>query len=71
MAWVNVEVPLDEVDTSDLIEEIEDRGYAIMRDEDEADTDELVRRIYELRRLGKDYQHALDALIYRTIGRIV
>ena len=70
MAWVNVEVSLDEVDDSDLIEELEDRGYAIMQDVEEADSNESIRIIYELRRLGKDYQRELDVLIYKTIGRI-
>ena len=70
MAWVNVEVSLDEVDDSDLIEELEDRGYGIMQDVEEADSNESIRIIYELRRLGKDYQRELDVLIYKTIGRI-
>lgn len=30
-----------------------------------------IRAIYELRRLGKDYQTELDNLIYNTIGNVL
>jgi len=67
MAYVEVEVDLSDFDTEELLEELELRGtenlgfaYA-----------ELVRKIYEKRRLNQDYQKELDQLIYSAIGKIV
>jgi len=31
----------------------------------------LVRKIYEKRRNGQDYQKELDQLIYETVGKII
>lgn len=70
MAWINVEVPLDEVDDSDLIEELEDRGYGIVRDTEKIEVNDLVRKVYERRRVGLDYQKELDTLIWHCVGRI-
>jgi hypothetical protein len=39
-------------------------------DKDEPTPYLLIQDVYEKRRLGKDYQKALDDLIYSTIGRI-
>ena len=67
MAYVEVEVDLSDFDTDELLEELELRGtespgfaYA-----------ELVRKIYDKRRLNKDYQKELDELIYLAVGKIV
>jgi hypothetical protein len=65
---VEVEVSLEDFDTSDLIEELENRGSGNV---DYGDGRELLEKIYLLRREGKDYQSELDALIYSGLGRIV
>lgn len=66
---VEVEVELDDFDDDDLIEELERRGKG-MEVASRTGT-ELVRTIYENRRLGRDYQSELDELIYITLGRIL
>lgn len=63
---IEVDVDLQDFDTDDLIDELENRGHM-------ADTEskELVNAIYQKRRLGKDYQSELDALIYLVLGKCV
>lgn len=65
---VEVDVDLDDYDDEDLIEEMERRnlttGSAL-------EGKELVEKIYHLRRLGKDYEHELDQLIYNVTGKII
>lgn len=66
--YVEVDVDLDDFDDYDLIEELEKRGKGF---EVAGETPtELVSRIHEKRRNGKDYQSELDELIYVAIGRI-
>jgi hypothetical protein len=65
---VEVEVSLEDFDTADLVEELENRGSGSV---DYGDGKELLEKIYLLRREGKDYQSELDALIYSGLGRIV
>lgn len=66
---VEVDVSLDDFDDYDLIEELERRGKGF---EVNSETPtEIVTRIYENRRLGRDYQKELDELIFITIGKII
>jgi hypothetical protein len=65
---VEVDVDLSEFDTDDLIEELESRGSATS---DFGDGKELLRTIYEKRRLGQDYQVELEQLIYLGLGKII
>ena len=65
---VEVDVDLSDFDTDDLIEELESRGSATS---DFGDGKELLRAIYEKRRLNKDYQTELDQLIYMGLGKIL
>ena len=65
---VEVDVDLDSFDDDDLVEELERRGRGF--EVDSQTPTELVNRIYQLRRSGRDYQRELDELIYVTIGRI-
>jgi len=65
---VEVDVDLDDFDDDDLVEELERRGRGF--EVDSQTPTELVNRIYQLRRSGRDYQHELDELIYVAIGRI-
>jgi hypothetical protein len=71
MTYVTVDIDLEEIDTDDLKEELRARGYSINEDYEYHSKDELVRLIYEKRRLGQDYQSELDKLIYQEIGRIL
>jgi len=67
MPYVSVDIDLSDIDTEDLIEELQSR-----RKEVELEVqNELVRKIYEKRRNGQDYQKELDQLIYETVGKII
>jgi len=66
---VEVDVSLDDFDDYDLIDELERRGKGF--EVNSQTPTELVTRIYEKRRNGRDYQQELDELIYVTIGRVV
>jgi hypothetical protein len=65
---VEVDVDLGDFDTDDLIEELESRGSGVLG---YGDGQDVLRSIYEKRRLGQDYQFELDALIYLGLGRII
>ncbi len=66
---VEVDVDLDDFDDDDLIDELQRRGKGF---EVQSQTPtELVTKIYEKRRVGKDYQTELDELIYVTIGKVI
>lgn len=66
---VEVDVSLSDFDTYDLIDELEKRGKGF--EVDSHTPTELVRHIYEKRRLKQDYQHELNELIYVAIGKVV
>ncbi len=66
---VEIDVELDDFDDQDLIDELERRGRGF--EVNGSTPTELVTKIYEKRRLGRDYQQELDELIYVAIGRIV
>ena len=61
---IEVEVELDDFDTVDLIEELEQRGEIINNDDKQ-----LINDIFQKRRTGQDFLRELDDLIYNTIGR--
>lgn len=65
---VEVDVDLGDFDTDDLIEELESRGSATP---DFGDGKEVLRAIYEKRRLGQDYQPELEQLIWLGLGKVV
>jgi len=65
---VEVDVDLSDFDTDDLVEELESRGSGTMNYGDGVD---VLRTIYEKRRLGQDYQTELETLIYLGLGKIV
>jgi hypothetical protein len=64
---VEVDVDLADFDTDDLIEELESRGSGTVNYGDGTD---VLRAIYEKRRLGQDYQRELDQLIWLGLGRV-
>lgn len=65
---VEIDVDLSDFDTDDLIEELESRGSGTVNYGDGTD---VLRSIYEKRRLGQDYQTELETLIYLGLGKIV
>jgi len=65
---VEVDVDLSDFDTDDLIEELESRGSGVM---DYSDGKEILRVIYEKRRLGQDYQIELEQLIWLGLGKVI
>ena len=67
---VEVDVDLGDFETEDLIDELENRGE-LPSSTGPYDSNELVQKIWQLRRNGKDYQALLDDLIYAVTGRIV
>ena len=67
---VEVDVDLGDFETADLIEELENRGE-LTSSNGPYDSNELVEKIWMLRRNGKDYQKILDDLIYAVTGHIV
>jgi hypothetical protein len=58
--YTEVEVDLSDFDTDDLIEELESRGAG---SGEFGDGKDVLRLMYEKRRLGQDYQTELDQLI--------
>jgi hypothetical protein len=68
----DVDVYLDEIDTDDLIEELESRGRDYNTRGVDADAmRELLEKIWLNRREGRDYESELDKLIYGVLGKIV
>ena len=67
MPYVSVDIDLSDIDTEDLIEELQTRRKEVEMEVQ----NELVRKIYEKRRNSQDYQKELDQLIYETVGKII
>jgi len=65
---VEVDVDISDFETDDLIDELERRGSGVM---DHGDGKDILRVIYEKRRLNQDYQPELDQLIYLGIGKFL
>lgn len=68
----DVDIDLSDIDDDNLIEEIERRDLDIpgeLFDQEEAKY--ALIKIWELRRVGKDYQKELDDLIYHGLGKII
>ena len=71
--YTEVEVDMSEIDTDDLIEELESRGQDYnTRGVDADEMRLLLESIWQKRRLGNnDYQQELDRLIYGVLGKII
>ena len=65
---VEVDVDLDDFDTDDLVEELENRGCGVT---DYGNGKEILESIYQKRRLGLDYQNELDQLIWLGLGKVL
>ncbi len=67
-----VEVDLSEFDTDDLIEELENRGMDYnTKYVDGEEMRVLLEKIWQKRRIGKDYQQELDGLIRGVLGKVI
>ena len=65
---VEVDVSLEDFDTDDLLEELEERGALPV--EGDVNARELVEKMYYLHRQGQDCTPMLDQLFYSVLGRI-
>ena len=66
---VEVEIDLDDFSDDELVDELRDRGFSV--DEfNETTVKELIEQVYYLRRQGQQWQHLIDQLIYKALGRI-
>jgi len=63
MAYIDVD--LSEFSDEELMEELEDRG---LYESKGINVSELVDKIYQLRRLGKNFDKELDLLLYDMTG---
>lgn len=69
---VDVDDLLDEIDTEDLITELERRGNDYNTQYVDSNEARLkLTKIWELRRQGKDYDKELDELIYYVLGKVI
>ena len=67
----DVDIYLDEIDTDDLVEELETRGISFNNRYADGNTmQNILSEIFELKRTGKDFTRQLDELIYQGLGRI-
>jgi hypothetical protein len=68
----DVDIDLDDIDTEDLIEELERRGE---NPNDikmiNLELKEIVEKIWMNRRTGKEYQSELNQLIYNVLGKVI
>jgi hypothetical protein len=62
---VEVDVELDDFDTSDLIEELERREVSVS-----LENKDLVQKMLEQQHMGKDIQPLLNELYWNILGRI-
>jgi hypothetical protein len=64
---VEVDVDMSDFSDEDILEEVEIRGLNI----DGTNNDELINKIFQLRRLGKPFEQELDEYLYLKTGRII
>ena len=64
---VEVDVNMEDFSDEDILEEAEIRGLNI----DGGNYNELIEKIFQLRRLGKPFERELDEYLYMKTGRIV
>lgn len=69
----DVDIYLDEIDTDDLIEELESRNVPSRHVPPQfgGSGDGIVDKIYQARRLGQPYEHLLDQFLYQVTGRVI
>lgn len=60
-----VEVDLEDYPTDELLDELRSRGQL------EHDSKRTLTKIWELKKLGKDFDAELDKLIYFELGKVL
>ena len=65
---IEVEVELSDFDDEDLIDELKSRGKY---NGTMGNSDELIDKIFHLRRQGKPYERELDEYLYMRTGRAI
>ena len=68
MAYIEVDIDLDQFDDEELMAEVAARNLGIAVPEG---THQLITTIWLKRRLGVDYDADIDALIYHVIGKVI
>lgn len=69
---VDVDIDLEEFDDDELIDELERRGLDMnTRYVSGDEMRELLTKVWQKRREGKDYQRELDDMIWYGIGKLV
>ena len=75
MAYVTVNVDMYEFSDDDLVEELENRGYQIVKTKADiglgVELHRAVEQLYHKKRMGQDYERELSEIIDLTIDRIV
>ena len=71
MAYITVDVDLDQIDDDDLLDEVKYRNLSVSDYATSEQMNEIITAIWQKRREGKDYQKELDDLIYHGIGKIL
>lgn len=71
MAYITVDVDLDQIDDEDLLDEVKYRNLSVSDYATSEQMNEIISAIWQKRREGKDYQKELDDLIYHGIGKIL
>jgi hypothetical protein len=71
MAYITVDVDLDQIDDDDLLDEVKYRNLSVGDYATSEQMNEIITAIWQKRREGKDYQKELDDLIYHGIGKIL
>ena len=66
--WVEVDVDLSDFEDEELIDELTSRG---LYSSDHGNGDELIDKIFHLRRQGKPFDKELDTYLYIMTGRAV
>lgn len=65
---VEVEVDLQDFSDEDLLDELADRDLI---PNSHGDGNEMIDKIFQLRRLGKNYEKELDEYLYFKTGRAI
>lgn len=69
---VDVDIDLEEFDDDELIDELERRGLDMnTRYVSGDEMRDLLTKVWQKRREGKDYQRELDDMIWYGLGRVV
>ena len=69
---VDVDIDLDEFDDDELLDELERRGLDMNTRSVSGDQmRELLEKIWQNRREGKNYQRELDDIIWYGLGKLV